>query len=398
MLGFVGLDIAKDTFTACFLLVENGGQVNSQTTQTFTADQPGWQAFLSVWQQMPAETWHIGLESSGPYTRLFLHHLQTLPYSVYLLSPLQVQHFRRSRSLRKAKTDRIDAESIAVWLHSMWQENNLPRVARPRSALRDLAYLYDQLTQELTRVQNRFRQVLHVLIPELERTQTRFPKTLRHLLSAYPSAQRIAQAPLDALDALLSHGRGQRLALSAQTLQALAATSWGLEDAVAVAHLQHLLALWDDLETRREAVFHSLRQAVQQQFPQAWQLLRAIPGLGERLVALFLALVDNPQRFSSAKSLVAFAGLDPSVYQSGNFQGHGRLSKRGLPLLRHVLFLMAQALVRYTNRFRQAFQHYREQGRSYREAMVIAARKALHVLYSLLLRQVPFQDLPASST
>ena len=45
MLGFVGLDIAKDTFTACFLLVENGGQVNSQTTQTFTADQPGWQAF-----------------------------------------------------------------------------------------------------------------------------------------------------------------------------------------------------------------------------------------------------------------------------------------------------------------------------------------------------------------
>ena len=389
MIGFVGLDIGKDSFTAAFLWVDPQGQTHTRKPQTFSADQVGWHAFLACWRTLPPQTWHVGLESSGPYTLLYLHHLQSLPHPVHLISPLQAGHLRRSRSLRKTKTDSIDAETLAAWLFSAWQENRLPQQARTSSPLRDLATLYDQLTQEMTRVQNRFRQVLHLLFPELERRQRRFPKALRRLLQAFPSARHIAQASVEDLAPFC-----RRLSWTPDKLRALAATSWGVYDEAAIIHLRQLLALWDELETRRQQVWLDLRQQVRQRYPDAWKRLRTIPGLGERLTALFLALTGDLVEFPSPKALVAFTGLDPSVYQSGNFHAHGRLSKRGSPLLRHVLFLIAQALVRYTHRFRQTFLHHRQQqGRSYGEAMVIVARKALTIFHMLILRQRDFVDL-----
>ncbi|RME87342.1 MAG: hypothetical protein D6770_09580, partial [Anaerolineae bacterium] len=284
MIGFVGLDIAKDSFTAVFLWVDDQGQSHTTTPQTFAANRQGWEAFLSTWQDLPLQTWLVGLASSGPYTRLYLHHLQRLPHPVYLISPLQAGHLRRSRSLRKTKTDRIDAQTLAAWLFSAWQEDRLPHPARPPASLRDLAILYDQLTQELTRVQNRFRQVLHLLFPELERRQKRFPKALRRLLHVFSSAQQIAQAADDDLTPFCRH-----LSWTPDRLRALAQHSWGVHDPAAVLHLRQLLALWDELETRRQQVWLDLRQQVRERYPDAWKRLRTIPGLGERLTALFLA-------------------------------------------------------------------------------------------------------------
>ena len=97
------------------------------------------------------------------------------------------------------------------------------------------------------------------------------------------------------------------------------------------------------------------------------------------------------------KALIAYAGLDVTLHPSGRFAGRCRLSKRGDPLLRHVLYLIAAALKRYTRRFAQAFAYYRHQGRAVRETLVILSRKALGMLYHLLRHQVPFQDLPQSA-
>jgi transposase len=94
-----------------------------------------------------------------------------------------------------------------------------------------------------------------------------------------------------------------------------------------------------------------LQQAVRQHHPQAWRLLQTIPGIGPRLAALFLALTGPLDRFPDRKALIAYAGLDVTLHQSGRFAGRCRLSKRGDPLLRHVLYLIAAALKRYTRRF-----------------------------------------------
>jgi transposase len=114
----------------------------------------------------------------------------------------------------------------------------------------------------------------------------------------------------------------------------------------------------------------------------------------DNFTATFLAELGPLRRFPKAKSLVARIGVDPSVQESGRYRGTSRLSKRGNRHLRRILYLIAQKLTCTTERFRQAYAHYRQQGRSHREALVIVARKILITFYAILSRHQPFQDLP----
>lgn len=393
--GFIGLDIAKDTFAAAFLLVDAlSGTILQEHTETFSYDRPGWEAFLQTWNSFRADRWWIGLEASGPYSALLEAHLTRLnrqDMSVHRLPPAQVRDFAKSRSRRRTKTDRIDARLLALFLRQQLTVQALPRpLATPEDALRTLAHLDQSLAQECTRIQNQVRQLLHFLFPELERRQARFPKGLRRLLAAFPSAQAIAQASREDLERALP----ARHLLNLDALQNLARTSFGLHDPLRAQSLQFLLERWAWLEALRRRVLQTLVQAVAQRDPLAWRILNPIPGIGPRLAALFLALVGNLHRFSHVKALIAFAGLDVTLYQSGRFAGRRRLSKRGDPLLRHVLYLMAVALQRHTRRFAQAYAYHRAQGRAVRETLVILSRKVLCVLFHLLRHGLPFQDLP----
>ncbi len=392
--GFIGIDVSKDSFTVAFLIVAPlSGQILHEHIETFSYDRSGWQHFLATWDAFQADHWWVGLEASGPYSALLEAHflrLQRSNLSLHRLSPAQVRDFAKSRSRRRTKTDRLDARTLALFLRQQLTVQALPAPLQDHTPLRTLAHLDQHLAQELTRTQNQVRQLLHFLFPELERAYARFPKALRSLLRHFPSAQAIAQASPEELAQVLP----PRHRLDVAALQALARTSFGLHDSIRAQALQLLLDRWALLEHLRTQCFALLRQAVRQRYPQAWQILIAIPGIGPRLAALFLALVGDLQRFPTPKALVAYAGLDVTLYQSGHFQGRRRLSKRGDPLLRHVLYLMAVALHHHTHRFAQAFTHYRRQGRAAREAFVILSRKALVMLYHLLRRAVHFQDIP----
>jgi len=393
--GFIGLDIAKDTFTAAFLLVDAlSGAILHEHIETFTYDRPGWEAFLDTWNTFHADRWWLGLEASGPYSALLEAHLTRLEredMSVHRLSPIQVRDFAKSRSRRRTKTDRIDARTLALFLRQQLTVQALPQPLEPsHEALRTLAHLDQQLAQELTRIQNQIRQLLHFLFPELERRQARFPKALRQLLTAYPSAQAIAQASLEDLERVLPARHG----LDLEALQVKARTSFGLHDPIRAQALPFLLERWAWLEALRRRVLRTLIQAVQRRYPLAWRILIQTPGIGLRLAALFLALVGDMHRFANVKALIAFAGLDVTLYHSGRFAGRRRLSKRGDPLLRHVLYLMAVALKRHTQRFALAYAYHRDRGRAVRETLVILSRKVLRVLFHLVRHGLAFQDIP----
>jgi len=118
--GFVGIDIAKDTFTAAFLRVDAlQGHILSEQVADFPYTQEGWQHFLQTWQTFQADRWWVGLEASGPYSALLETHLSRLTqpaFTLHRLSPAQVRDFARSRSRRRAKTDRLDARTLAHFL------------------------------------------------------------------------------------------------------------------------------------------------------------------------------------------------------------------------------------------------------------------------------------------
>jgi transposase len=392
MKGYIGIDLSLDNFTATFLASDQGQE--RQTTLAFPVSKEGWQSFCQELELFRATCKQvlIGLESSGPYTALILAHLLSLPHPVYVLNPNLIRHFRQSQSLRPLKTDPVDANTIARFLQ---QASSLPQ---PVSEVQEIALLareYEALSQEIAALKNRIRQHVHVLFPELAKNVHLFSQAILRLLQACPSAKAIAQAPQETLAAILQpKGHGRAPSITAQRLRQLAQNSFGIPNPARQALLQSQIRRLLFLLDERKRLEGQLLELVQSWQEQAFNALRSIKGMGNITTATFLAELGPLPRFPKAKSLVAYAGLDPSVHESGRYRGTSRLSKRGNRHLRRILRLIAQKLTCTTERFRQAYAHYRQQGRSHREALVIVARKILITFYAILSRHQPFQDLP----
>jgi len=397
MKGYIGIDLAKETFTATFLATDDQGQ-EQQDTLTFRVTKEGWQAFRQELEGFasPLEQLLIGIESSGPYTALLLAHLLSLSHPVYVLNPTLIRRFRQSQSLRPLKTDPVDAQVIARFLQQA------PSLPEPVSQVQEIALLareYEAISQEIAALKNRIRQHVHVLFPELPRQAHLFSQAILNLLQAYPCAQTIAQAPEEALATILQpKGRGRTPSLTAQRLRQLARDSFGVPNPARQPLLQSQIRRLRFLQSEQERLERQLLDLVRGWQEQAYTTLRSIKGMGNITTATFLAETGPLPRFPGAKSLVAYAGLDPSVHESGRYRGRSRLSKRGNRHLRRILYIIAQSLVRTTQRFKQAYLHCRQRGRSHREALVIVARKVAVTFYTILTRGQPFQDIPTSDS
>ncbi len=111
----------------------------------------------------------------------------------------------------------------------------------------------------------------------------------------------------------------------------------------------------------------------------------------------FIAEVSDIRRFSSYKKLIGYAGIDPSVYESGRFRGRSKISKRGNKYLRRTIFLMAQKVVRHVEVFRQYYQVRMAKENSYRKAMICVSHKLLRTIYAMLKNRMKFQPAVAYS-
>lgn len=132
-------------------------------------------------------------------------------------------------------------------------------------------------------------------------------------------------------------------------------------------------------------------ETVRRNDPDAWDSTTSVPGLGDTTSALFLAQIRSIHRFENVKQLTAFAGIDPTVNQSGQYVAPSHISKRGSPHLRRTLFLMAQSVIRYCATFRDYLLRLRERGKAYRVAVIATAHKLLNVLFALLSNHTTFR-------
>ncbi|MBE3088386.1 MAG: IS110 family transposase [Chloroflexi bacterium] len=151
------------------------------------------------------------------------------------------------------------------------------------------------------------------------------------------------------------------------------------------------------LEGRIERCEQRLEQAIEQIETQALEILTSVPGIGGTTACTFLAEVGEIRRFDEAGKLVAFAGLDPSIAQSGTMLHAGKISKRGNKRLRRVLYIMAQGVVRYELRLRSHYLKLRERGKAYSVAIIAVANKLVHMLYAMLIKGVSYVPPKAAS-
>lgn len=382
---YCGIDVAKYKHAA--LILDEKGKV-LKPALSFSNDRQGFDQLLGLLAEF-SQPVTIGMEATGHYWLSLYDDLTCQGHPVIVLNPLQIAAYRRS-GIRKVKNDRNDAFWIADYVriaNLSPTEQDLPSLLQ----LRELSRFRFGLTDQIGDVKRRILAILDRVFPEYETLfSSVFWKSSRQLLKEAVTADEFADFDLAELSQLLrSTSRGRFGANKAETIQRTARRSVGvgfLADAVRIK-MRCLLEQIELLEQQRTQVDEEL-EALMAQIPQH---ITSIPGIGLATGAAILAEIGDVNRFESAEKLVAYAGIDPTVYQTGQFQAsQARMSKRGSPYLRHALWQAASMAVRYDPDLQSFYQAKRAEGKHHGTAIGAVCRKLLARIYIILKEQRPY--------
>ncbi len=308
-----------------------------------------------------------------------------------VLNPLQVHAYQRS-GIRKCKNDRSDAFWIADFVrisHAQPTSASLPTLLQ----LRELARFRYGLASQVGDCKRKIVGVLDRVFPEYERLFFNvFIASSRRLLREAVTAQEFAELDLSELSRLLRKVSRGRLGMDrAQALQQAAQQSVGVSFLSQAVHTEIgcLLQQLELLETQCKELDVAL-ETLMVQLPE-YRHLTTIPGLGLVTSAMILAEIGDVSRFSSLEKLVAYAGIDASVHQSGEFEAqHMQMSKRGSPHLRQALWQAASSAIRHEPELQAFYERKCAEGKHHGTALGAVCRKLLARIYVVLKEQRPY--------
>jgi transposase len=382
---YCGIDVAKLKHVVS--LMDEKGQV-IRTAFTITNTRSGFDQLLETLQLQPDPV-HIGLEATGHYWLALYDELTRQGYAVTVLNPLQVAAYRKT-GIRKLKSDASDAVWIADYIRVSQLRPTTPDLP-VLLQLRELTRFRFRLSEQIGDVKRKLLSILDRVFPEYERLfSSVFLQASRTVLQEAVSAQEFADFDLHELAALLSqasHGRfGQE---KAELLQQQARQSVGvafLADAARI-EMKCLLDQISLLEEQRS----QLDQAIAERMQQIPQHITSIPGIGPATGAAILAEIGDIQRFDTLDKLVAYAGIDATVYQTGQFQAsEAHMSKRGSPYLRQALWLAAVAAILHDPSLKAYYQKKRDEGKHHGTAVGAVCHKLLARIFVILKEQRPY--------
>lgn len=379
---YVGIDVAKNKHDCCIL--DSDGAVLYDSF-TFSNNREGVQSLLSAIHEAlrnsGSESAKTGLEATGHYGENLVAFLRSSGVEPIVFNPLQVNLFRKSQSLRKTKTDKVDAKCIAQLLMSA--ESNPVSISYQIQELKALTRHRSRLVSQRSKLKQSISRLVDILFPELpsvciSATQA----SIKALLLELPSARLIARCRIDRLTHLLrtaSKGRyGHQKALE---IKQLAQQSIGKDSPAAAFELQLTLKHLDFLLIQ----LNELEKAIREIIIATKTPLLSIPGIGSTLAAIILAEIGDIHRFSSPDKLLAFAGMDPSTYQSGSFNAsHTPMVKHGSTYLRWALMQAARLAAVHNRTFRDYLYNKRAQGKHYYVALGHTAKKLVRVIFRIL--------------
>jgi transposase len=332
----------------------------------------------------------IGLEATGHYWWALYDELTRSGYPVVVLNALQVHAFRQS-GVRKVKTDRTDAVWIAEFLRF-----SQPAPAQPTTPLflqlKDLSRFRYHLSAQIGDCKRKLLSILDRVFPEYETLfSSVFLSTSRQLLAPAASAHELAEFDLGELTTLLHNAsRGRFDHTRAEAIQRMAQQSVGVRFLADAAQLEVrcLLAQIDLLEVQRQQVDEALAQLM----VQVPQYITSVPGVGATTGAALLAEIGDVRRFEAPEKLIAYAGIDAAVHQTGQFEAtQMHMSKRGSPYLRHALWQAASMAIRYDDELRAYYERKRQEGKHHGTALGAVCRKLLTRIFIVLKENRPYE-------
>ena len=384
----VGIDVSKDKHD-CFILSSEGETLADGFTIPNTLD--GFNFLLRKIQDCttPQDKIKVGLEATGHYSYNLLGFLLDNGLATYVLNPLRTNLYRKSLSLRKTKTDRVDARTIASMLLSDAGLKPYTSTAYHNEELKSLTrYRFDKV-KERAKLKSSVSRLVCILFPELEKlVPSLHIASVYALLEEFPSAKQVASAHLTRLKSLLetaSKGRyKQEMALA---IRNAARNSISSQMPAKSLELQHTIRLIRELDTE----IAEIEEQIHSIMDELHSPITTIPGLGFRMATMILAEVGDFSRFDSPDKLLAYAGMSPSTYQSGQLKNcYPHMEKRGSRYLRYALFNATKYVCHWDTNFAAYLAKKRAQGKHYNVAISHAAKKLVRLIFAMEKSGTPY--------
>ena len=329
-----GIDVSKASSEVAIVI--NGEKIHGYTMPN---DAIGFTRLLDDLKTVQKP--EIIFEARGVYSRRLQAFLEENGYAYTQLNPLEAK--KQLDSLRVRKTDKIDAETLAI---SQFVLNRKPTYIQEEvyQELRDLSRFYQNLTEDIVRTKNRLHKVLQVTFPEMENilsTPTR--EQYWNLVMTFPYKDFVLELSKDELlegirQSTSKRISNKRVAYLAQKLAALANQSYCAvkKNSPILEEVRYYAKELLRLSEQRQAVLEQMVELAQP-LPE-YEILLSIPGIAETTATSMIGELEDIRRFQSANQINAFIGIDLRHYESGNFLAKEHITKRGNPYARKILF------------------------------------------------------------
>ena len=384
----LGIDIAKLNHVASCIDSSTNEIVFSNFK--FKNDFIGFSALLDKIKTFDTKNLIIGLESTSHYGENLINFLFKQHFKVALINPLQTSHLRKA-NIRDAKNDNLDSLNIAKSLIfaklNFISEKNINCFS-----LKKLTRFRSSLIKQRSKAKIQLTSLLDLLFPELQYLfkSKIHSKAIYSLLKKYPSAEEIAALKDDEISNLLyASSKGHFKKEKSIELKSLAKTTVGIKDTSISLHVIQLIELIELYDKQIKDIVTKIADTVDKLDTK----LLSVPGISIIACAIILGETNNFNNFSNSTKLLAFAGLDPKIRQSGNFNASScRMSKKGSPYLRYALIFTAWNIVRHSEKFNKYYCLKRSQGKSHYNSLGHVAHKLVRVIFTLIKKNIVYQE------
>ena len=378
---YVGIDVTKDKHD-CFIMNSEGEILFKPFVirNNRVGYDSLYEKICSVAESL--DKIKVGLEATGHYSYNILGYLLDKGLPTYVINPLHTNLYRKSLSLRKTKTDKVDAHTIAYMLMSDVNLKSYSNTLYHNEELKSLTRYRFSKVEERAKLKTSVARLVNILFPELEKlVPSLHIASVYALLSEFPSAKLISKVHLTRLTNLLSEAsKGRYGRDKAILIRDAARNSIGSYMPAKELELKHTLKLIQELNSEIDEIEYHINEIMAEMDTP----ILTIPGISNRMGAMILAEIGDFERFSSPDKILAYAGLSPSTYQSGQLtSSHSHMEKRGSRYLRYALFNATKFVCNWDPTFADYLEKKRSEGKHYNVAISHACKKLIRVIYHL---------------
>lgn len=381
MIYYVGIDISK--YKHDFCIISNTGEIIVEHS-SFENNKKGFQLFLNQLKPYNKQDVQIAFEATGHYSLNLELFLTNQDYSFMKVNPLVVHQFLKARSLRRTKTDKADSFTMASYLMSIQYKPNSCLLYNIYT-LKSLCRSREQLIKERSKFEVLLTNELDKSFPELKPFfNNMVSTTLLFILDKYKNTNHIAL--MKDYDSIRCISRGKFTYAKFAKLKELAKSSVGHHDENTDLLISTYVSIINNFNEKIDPINKQISTIIKDLNPR----MLTIPGLGEISAAIILSEYGDISNFSSPNKMLAFAGLEPSIIQSGTLEHNGKMVKHGSGHLRYVIMNTAMSVLRYSPTFYDYYLKKRSEGKCHRVALSHVCKKLIRVIYTLEKNNIDF--------